>query len=294
MKDLKLLLTASGFYGASTLCEQLRKNGERKIEIIGVDMNPNCPAQFYCDKFYAVPQGRDYNFIKALLDICKTEKPDVILPGSSCDVYNLAFHKNSFDKLGIKIMVSNPQVLDMALDKWKTYQKLQGIVPLPNYFLSRNGVVFKPVEGKGARGIKIFEDKGLIMEKLEGEEIDADVLSQNGEVLLAMFKTRERTYGGTLVEGRLIDRPELYKQIVNIIKTIPIDYLSVIQFKGGKLLELNPRCAGAVIYPENWNMPYLAIKLALGEITGAEIKKYQDKIPFGLRVTKYLSQIQYV
>jgi hypothetical protein len=62
---------------------------------------------------------------------------------------------------------------------------------------------------------------------------------------------------------------------------------------GGKLLELNPRIAGAVPYFEGWNMPYLAIKLALKEITPQEIKRYQDRISFGLRITRYLNQIHY-
>ena len=293
MKDIKLLISAAGYFGCNTLVENLKNNGERKIEIIGTDMNPNCAARFYCDKFYPTPAGHEPDFIPKLLDICKQEKPDILLPASSYEVYPLAFHRKEFEGLGIKLMISNTSTLDVALDKFDVYHRLTGIIPLPNYFYSRKGFVSKPVNGKGARDIKIYQDESLIMEKMEGEEIDADVLSYDKDVLLAVFKTRERVYGGTLVEGKIVSRPYLLEQIKRIIKVIPIQYLSVIQFMGGKLLEINPRLAGCLPYFKEWNMPYLAVKLALGEITPEEIKKYQDKIQFNMKIVRFLDQKQY-
>ena len=122
---------------------------------------------------------------------------------------------------------------------------------------------------------------GFIMEELRGEEIDIDVIALNGEVLLAQCKTRERVYGGTLIEGEIVERPELVEQIRKIIKVLPVDYLSVIQFKGGKLLEVNPRMAGAII---DQNIPLMAINLALNKITPDEIRNYQQ--PIGKRVAR--------
>ena len=295
MKPLKIILTESNYFGGNSLCEHLRKNGEREIKIVGTDMNPNGGSRFYCDNFYAVPPGNDPGYIPALIDICKKEKPDLILPASSTAVYPLAFHKKRFEELGVKVMVSDPQTLEVALNKAETYHRLEGIIPIPKYFYTqRQGFITKPINGKGGRDFTIYDEVNmLVMEELEGEEIDIDVLSWNKEVLLCMCKTRERVYGGTLVEGKLVDRPGLIRQIKSIIEVIPIQYLSVIQFKGQKLLEINPRIAGMVFYPEDWNMPYLALKLTLGEITPQEIKKYQDKIPFGHRVSRYLIQKEY-
>ncbi|KKL44871.1 hypothetical protein LCGC14_2361350 [marine sediment metagenome] len=293
MKNIKVLLTSSGYLGGNTLVKYLKKTGERNIEVIGTDMNSNCAAKFYCDKFFITPPTKDRYFIPTLLEICQKERPDVILPAGSYDIYPLAFHKKRFEDLGIKVMVSDLRTLEISLDKAETYHRLNGIVPLPRYFDSNKGFVIKPKEGKGGRGIEVFEKQGLIMEKMEGEEVDIDVLSYNGEVLLCVPKLRERTYGGTLIEGKIVSRPYLFEQVKKIIQVIPIQFLSVPQFMGGKLLELNPRIAGAVPYFEGWNLPYLAIKLALNEITPAEVKVYQDKIPFGLKISRFLSQIQY-
>jgi len=296
MKPLTVLLTASGYMGGNSLCENLRNNGEREIKVIGTDMNPNSAARFYCDKFYPTPAGHDQEYIPRILDICRRDKPDILLPASSSEVYYLTFHRPEIEAMGTKVMISSTASLEVSLDKFKTYHYLDGKIPLPKYFLSREGFVSKPVEGKGGRGVQMFghtEEPTLVMEKMSGEEIDADVLSFNREVLLCVFKIRTRTYGGILVEGQVVNRPYLEQQISKIIQTIPIQYLSVFQFIGGKLLELNPRIAGAVPYFDGWNMPYLAIKLALGEITSEEVKAYRNKVPFGLKMTRYLSQIHY-
>jgi predicted ATPase len=39
MKPIRVLLTACGCPGASTLIRMLKQNGEREVEIIGVDMD---------------------------------------------------------------------------------------------------------------------------------------------------------------------------------------------------------------------------------------------------------------
>ena len=283
---MKILLLASGYLGAYQLIQEFHKKG---IEVIGTDINPNSAARFYCDKFYVVSSGNIENqyYLGEIEKIVKKERPDVILPGSSSEVYHLAVFKEHIEKFGTKIMVGSAEVVRTALDKGLTYETLQGIIPLPKSFYSEKGLIIKPSQGKGARNIWEM-DRHFVMEKLTGEEIDVDVLSLNGEVLTACFKKRERTYGGTLIEGEIVERPYLMPQIEKIVKTIPIDYLSVIQFIGDKLLEINPRIAGAIM---DYEIPYMAIQLALGKIEPNGIKTYKTNI--GKRVAKYLAEYAY-
>ena len=46
MQPIKLLLTACGCPGGSTLIRMLRNNGERELEIVGVDMNDSSFVRF--------------------------------------------------------------------------------------------------------------------------------------------------------------------------------------------------------------------------------------------------------
>lgn len=287
---MKILLTSSGFQGGYNLVRFLQSKG---FEIIGTDMNPNSAARFYCDRFYQVPPATNSSILaRTFLEICKKELPDVILPAGSYDTFVLSHIKD----LPIKLMVSNPQLVDVCINKFHTYEALKRVIELPKYIYNHLGYYKKPLAGKGNKGIDFIsgEDTNqryLIMEKLEGEQIDVDVLSWKGKLLVAECKTRERAYGGTLMEGEIVDRPEIVKQIKKALKVIPLDYLSVWQFIGrtfGKLLEINPRIAGAII---DFNLPLMAIQLALKQISPNQIKKY--KVPIGKKVARYMTQIEY-
>lgn len=66
--------------------------------------------------------------------------------------------------------------------------------------------------------------------------------------------------------------------IREILKKIKLSYNIGIQFKGGVFMEINPRLS-TFMYTESWVEPYIAIKLALNEMTGKEIRALSKKIP---------------
>ena len=78
MKDLNLLLTGAGAPGAPSIIKCLRKNGERTIRIVGVDMNEKSNGRRLVDVFYQVPPARDEGYIDAILKICDREKIDIV------------------------------------------------------------------------------------------------------------------------------------------------------------------------------------------------------------------------
>jgi len=47
------------------------------------------------------------------------------------------------------------------------------------------------------------------------------------------------------------------------------------------------------IYQDDYIAPYLAIKLALGEVGKEELKAYQDQIAHGRRMVRYMDQVFY-
>ena len=283
---MKVLITGIGFMGGFDLVLSLKKNG---FEVIGADINKNSAAKFYCDEYYLVPEGNIENqyYFPRLVDILKKEKPDILLPASVADLNQLTFYKEHLERY-TKLMIGDVGPVKTALDKGLTYDALQGEKFVPKAFYSEKGLVLKPMVGKGARGIQYLNDNHFVMEKLEGADIDVDVIAMGGEVLLAQCKTRERAYGGTMVEGQIIESPKLVELVKTIIKKIPIDYLSVIQFKGTKLLEVNPRMAGAII---DQNVPLMAINLALNKITKDDIRNYKQ--PIGKRIARTMFNYEY-
>jgi len=285
---MKVLISAAGYQGGYNLVKHLQEEG---IEVIGTDLNKNSAAKFYCDKFYPSPAGSSKKLIPFLMDICLKEKVDVILPASSTELYQLALNKDNFEDIGTKVLVSDPELIRITLNKYLTYEKLKGVIDLPQYIYSEEGMIAKPMMGKGSRGIEVI-DKPFLMEKLSGEALDVDTLSWKGELLVCIVKKRERAYGGTIMEGEIVNRPEIVETMRKILRVLPLDYVCVSQFIRGKLLEINPRIPGGIIY-QDWNLPSLAIKLALGSLTPEQIKEYQYKISYGRRVARYMTQIEF-
>ena len=186
-------------------------------------------------------------------------------------------------------------------------------------------VVFKPPEGKGARGVRILTEKSdrykllfngrpfakyismdelkstvgkkeipelMIMEYLEGTELKIDPVLQNGEMLTCSVKNRLNFASGLAMGFEMIDDSEAINYARNLLKHLPMDYCIDISTRGGVLMEINPRVS-TYIYSENYCAPHLALKLAMGEMTADEIKNYQTKIPVGKKMFRYYGQVDY-
>jgi len=173
MRDLKIVLTAVGCPGAATMIGMLRKNGERKIDIVGVDMRNDAIGRFMADEFYQVPPASSDNYIPAMLEIVKKESPDLLFPQSSYEVFPLSRHKDEFERLDVPVLVSEPWPIEQCIDKAQMYRILENVdVPVPRLLYPSDleefvdgaeelgypdkDVCFKPYVSKGARGFRIL------------------------------------------------------------------------------------------------------------------------------------------
>ena len=342
LRPLKLILTACGCPGASTLIHMLKNNGERQIKIIGTDIDQEAIGRFLCDDFYKVPPGKSDEFIPELIKIVKKEKPDILFPESSNEVLALAKARDDFESLSTKVVVSDPHSIEISSNKYLMYEEIRKKtnIDLPRYYTAysfdefleaadklgypERPVVFKPHVGKGSRGVRIinpianrknqllnekptskymsikeFEEifKGsddfpalLVMEFLDGMEKTTDSISIHGRELLTTVKTVEQARWGVIVRGELIRDEGLVEQSRAIIKALSLSYCTNIQFIDDKLIEINPRVS-TFIYQADLIAPYIAIKLALGEISEEEVVSYRSRIDYGRRMVRYMDQI---
>jgi carbamoylphosphate synthase large subunit len=122
MRDITILVTASGAPGTAALLRALRMNGERGVRVVGTDMSPQAVGRHFCDRFYVVPPGSDPGFPDAVLDIVRRENVDVVLPQSSFDLLALAETRERF--MGTTVMVSPPEAIRAANDKAEAYALL--------------------------------------------------------------------------------------------------------------------------------------------------------------------------
>jgi carbamoyl-phosphate synthase large subunit len=176
LKPIKVLVTACGCPGASTLLRMLRDNGERSLTLVGVDMDPEAIGRFIVDRFYQVPPAaQEPAYVERMLEIVKDERPDVLFPESSFEVPVLAKHRARFESEGTRVVVSSAESIALANNKYEMYEALrrETSLMLPAYawphsldefvhFAEQMGypgrpLCFKPHVAKGSRGFRIMD-----------------------------------------------------------------------------------------------------------------------------------------
>jgi carbamoyl-phosphate synthase large subunit len=231
MRDITVLVTASGAPGTAALLRALRQNGERGVRIVGTDMSPQAIGRHFCDRFYVVPPGRDSAFADALVDVVRRENIDAILPQSSHDLQALADSRDRF--LGTTVLVSPPEAIRTANDKAATYALVQRLgLPAPAWrrvsgarALAQaaeelgypdRAVCFKPVFSSGSRGFRILDatvDRARqLLEERPGnlamrlKDVVELLPEEGGPDLLVMelAQGKERTIDGIARSGQVL------------------------------------------------------------------------------------------
>ena len=130
----------------------------------------------------------------------------------------------------------------------------------------------------------------LLMEFVEGPEYTVDALAGAGEVILHQTKTREDISAGLAMAFKTVDRPDLVRVSGEICRAVGLDWFVNIQFKGDRLLEVNPRVS-TFVYQEDFNLPYLGIKYALGELDREALALAQAAVRPSRRTVRYYDQM---
>ncbi len=174
MKDLTVLVSACGAQFMPGLADCLKENGERNIRIIGVDMGTDPTVLQMVDDLYQVPVADDPTYIDRLLEICKAEKVDVVLPFMSAELLPLIDRKDEFEAIGTVVSVSDRKSVEITTNKFRFYQFMrENKLPVPRFALVKksdeliaaceacgypdNAVCVKATELSGSRGIRIIK-----------------------------------------------------------------------------------------------------------------------------------------
>jgi len=176
LSSLKVMVSAVGAPGCSTLIRKIRENGEREVSIIGVDSDEEVFGNFYSDRFYRVPTVDNVELYKErILDIIKKETPDLFYPVSSAEVPIISDIKEQIEELGTKVCVSSNESILLSENKYELYKLLKSHnIPVPEFYYPKNldefnryaielgypdkEICFKPHISKGSRGFRIIND----------------------------------------------------------------------------------------------------------------------------------------
>ena len=91
-------------------------------KVVAADMQLSAPALQVADVRLQVPAVYDPNYVDITLQICKEQNIDALLSLNDLELPILAENKARFEAMGVKVIVSDPSVIDIAFDKYKTAQ----------------------------------------------------------------------------------------------------------------------------------------------------------------------------
>lgn len=172
---MNILFTCAG--RRTYLLKYFKENMSAEDNVVATDMQLSAPALQAADVKLQVPAVYDPKYIDITLNICKEQKVDALISLNDLELPILAENKTKFEELGVTVIVSNPEVIDIAFDKYKTAQWVESIgLNAPKTYvtlasakeaLAKGEIAFplfmKPRWGSGSIGLETIED----MEELD-------------------------------------------------------------------------------------------------------------------------------
>ena len=170
-KKVSLCITSIGGTLMPATLKLLRQSKRFEYYLVGTNETDAPHVEGLLDAFYIVPKGDDPRYSKALLDIIRTERPEVILPWSDDEAEAISRLTKELYALGAIAMVSSQQCLARISNKRVTYDNLRQagiLVPeftavsnisemrdaIADYGYPTRTVVIKPSRGRGGRGLQ--------------------------------------------------------------------------------------------------------------------------------------------
>lgn len=183
---MNILFTCAG--RRTYLLKYFKENLSEEDKIVATDMQLSAPALQVADIKIQVPAVYDHNYVDITLNICKKHKIDALFSLNDLELPILAENKAKFEALGVKVVVSDTKVIDIAFDKYKTalWVESLGLTAPKTYVrlddckraLSMGEISFplfmKPRWGSGSIGLESIDDideldiyYGLLMKKIK-------------------------------------------------------------------------------------------------------------------------------
>lgn len=235
-RELNILFTSVGRRVALIrhFKQTLRKLGLQG-RIIGADVSEDAPAFHVVDRACKICRIDDPRYIDTLLAICCKENISMLFPLIDTDLMLLAKNKGKFTDIGTTAVISDPQIIDIALNKYKTHDffvakgidtpRVFDITAVLNAEAGEYPLFMKPLDGNASKGIVKIRDKNellffknyvsrpLLQEYLHGAEYTLDIFYDfNGRPRCLVPRKRIEVRSGEVSKAVIIKHPAVLGQ----------------------------------------------------------------------------------
>lgn len=266
---MKILFTSVG--RRVELMQRFRQGAQNlgiNLEIHGADMSDTAPALCFCDKTLTPPRIKTDEYIPFLIDYCRKNRIDALIPTIDTDLYPLSLHKQDFG--ATKVLVSNPEMVAICRDKRKTAGFLNGIglcspVPVDDVRLYDGPfpAFIKPRDGSSSISCYKVENESMlekyassvpdyiIQPFIEGTEYTVDILCDlSGRPILITPRIRLAVRSGEVLKTQIRQDDGIIadmKKLIDVFKPTGQITVQLIKQKDTGInyyIEINPRFGG--------------------------------------------------
>lgn len=216
-----------------------------KGKVYAVDMSFLSSAFHEADNAWIVPECKSPLFISEVLNICKREQIELIVPTIDTELMIYSQNREKFKEAGTMVAVSSPETIRITQDKVNTNQWLtkKGFPTVKQYKPEHLDdiiqelefpVIIKPRFGSAAIGVHEVSDAELlrylwksidepiIQEKAKGEEHTINVfVNSNGSCICQVPYKRIEIRSGEVSKGITVKSNELMNITKNIAESLP-------------------------------------------------------------------------
>jgi len=272
---VKILVLSVGTNACYHFVKTIKEKFNNDFYVVGADINPlhlvpTCP---FVDRFYQVPLTSDNAYYQTILDICKTESINYLLPSFDADQKLFYPENKDLTDMGVKSLGTSIDTLPIYDNKIKMVEHLRkSNIPVPVIYdnvLDDEEYFIKPKHGVasiGARKAKGFEIRNLsnkyeyiIQEVCSEPEITLECFWFNG-CLSTVARERIASKAGVCVKTRIYNDRNLYRIAEKFVSCLKAPNYFNLQFMKNSLGEpvitdVNLRFAGgmSLSYVAGWD-----------------------------------------
>lgn len=270
-----LVSGASGIVGYGILKSLLKS--KEKYKLIGATIYNDSVAPAFCDIYEQALETTSPEYIDWICNVILKHEIDLIIPGIEADMIKWNRDRGRIEKTGVKVLLNNPELIEICSDKWLFYEKLIASESklaiesrLEGTFeeLKKNFSVpflLKPRKGFASRGIIKVDNKDIfeqhkfglgstllaqpIIGTIEDEYTISAFFDNTSRLICLMGLKRKLSKEGFTEKAEVIDvneKKEAIQELAKIFRPVgPTNFQFRIQDNQLKLLEINPRISSA-------------------------------------------------
>lgn len=240
------------------------------VVIHGTDASLTAPAARFCDYSYVAPLIKEDTYIPFLLDVCKRNNIQLLIPTIDTDLIVLSENIENFKKVGTRVLISDPEVIKKCRDKRLTgllFADAGLLFPkcvdrFEDYTMGYPAFI-KPLNGSSSinafradtkeelKALTMRIPQYIIQPFVSGDEYTIDILCDfDGNPVFITPRKRLAVRSGEVLTTEICQDPvviEEAKKLVSVMKPCgPVAVQLIREKVAGKdwFIEINPRFGG--------------------------------------------------